>query len=546
MAFALTSQRTYNHKESYMEPTLPFERSPRGCRTPHRSFFHSYPLVLCLGVTALGMPDVGICASPQSQAPLLIEAPSDIPPAIAQAFPSPQMAKRWVRKHRTMALNPAALDALHSSRKESKATVTLDLFETGTRTLEIDEPQAQRNRARVWRGRLQGDSESDVTLAMRGRKMVGTIYSNQRLYKIEPTEDNRHRLVEIDEDALPPDHHPLVVPDDGTPADLPDPEPDLQQPDAAVPTMTGSVTTASATTTNTMVDLLVVYTSTARAKQGGRAAMNALVALGVDLANQAYSNSGIAMRLRLARAAEVAYRESGNISTDLTRLRNTTDGFMDQVHQLRNQYKADLVALIVDNGGGYCGIAYVMANGPRAGFANYAFSVTDRECVANNTLTHELGHNMGNAHDRASGGTGVYPYSYGYRDPIGKFRTIMAYPCPTVSCPRVKYFSNPKILINGRLAGIDHRITPTNSADNARSMNEVRRIVAAWRTGTSTSAATSPNTSRNSQSNTQINAPDDGDESDDESGDESEDDALDEARTDSHGTSRGKVHAPFP
>ncbi|NJL17883.1 MAG: hypothetical protein HC938_12475 [Nitrospira sp.] len=93
--------------------------------------------------------------------------------------------------------------------------------------------------------------------------------------------------------------------------------------------------------------------------------------------------------------------------------------------------------------------------------------MTDRDCVANSTLTHELGHNMGNAHDRASGGTGVFAYSYGYRDTVGKFRTIMAYPCPTVSCPRVKYFSNPKIKINGRPAGIDHRVNPTNSADNA-------------------------------------------------------------------------------
>jgi hypothetical protein len=301
------------------------------------------------------------------------------------------------------------------------------------------------------------------------------------------------------------------------------------------------VTTAAATTI-TNVDLLVVYTPTARARQGGQAAMNALIALGVDLANQAYSNSGIAMQLRLARAAEVAYRESGNISTDLSRLRKTTDGFMDQVHQLRNQYKADLVALIVDNGGGYCGIAYVMANGPRASFANYAFSVTDRECVANNTLTHELGHNMGNAHDRASGGTGVFAYSYGYRDTVGKFRTIMAYPCPNVSCPRVKYFSNPKILINGRPAGVDHRINPTNSADNARSMNEVRTIVAGWRTGATTSAATSADPLKNSRSNSRGDSLVDGEESDDDV----DDDSLGEARTDSHGNSHEQFRTPFP
>ncbi|NJL17884.1 MAG: hypothetical protein HC938_12480 [Nitrospira sp.] len=196
--------------------------------------------------------------------------------------------------------------------------------------------------------------------------MAGTIVSGERLYKIEPTEDNRHRLVEIDDDAMRPDHHPLVVPDDGTPADPPDPEPELQQPSTAA--ASGSVTTAAATT-NTIVDLLVVYTSTARAKQGGQASMNALIALGVDLANQAYRNSQIAMQLRLVRAAEIAYTETGNISTDLSRLQRTNDGFMDSVHQLRNQYKADMVALIVDNGGAYCGIAYVMANARRCPLA---------------------------------------------------------------------------------------------------------------------------------------------------------------------------------
>ena len=521
-----------------MEQTLPLRQSSRGRRTHHLLFLSPHTMVFCLCVAALGVPTAGICASTGSPVPLFIEPPSNIPPAIDQAFPSPQMSKRWVRRHRAMELNPAALDAMKLARKESKQDFSLDLFDAGTRTLELDKPEVHGNKAKVWRGRLRGDQDSDVTLAVRGKKMAGTIVSGQRLYKIEPTEDNRHRLVEIDDDAMRPDHHPLVVPDDGTPAELPAPEPELQQPSAAA----GSVPTAAATT-NTMVDLLVVYTSTARAKQGGQAAMNALIALGVDLANQAYRNSQIAMQLRLVRAAEVTYTETGNINTDLVRLRSTSDGFMDQVHTLRNQYKADLVALIVDNGGSYCGIAYVMANGPRASFAPWAFSVTDRDCVSNNTLTHELGHNMGNAHDRASGGTGVFPYSYGYRDPVGKFRTIMAYPCPNVSCPRVKYFSNPKILINGRPAGIDHRINPSNSADNARSMNEVRNVVAAWRTGAATSAAASPSGSRDARPGSRADLDDD---SDDDSEDDVDDDSRDTPRKEAPEKSRGTSRAPLP
>ncbi len=516
-----------------MEPSLAIRQSPRGRTTDRLSFARSRTMALCLSIAALGLPTAGICASTPSPVPLFVETPNGIPSAIDQAFSSPEMSKQWIRRHRSLGLNPAALEAMKLARKDSKQDISLDLFDAGTRTLELDEPEIHRNKAKVWRGRVRGEQDSDVTLAVRGTKMVGTITSGQRLYKIEPAEHNRHRLVEIDEDAMRPDHHPLVVPDDGTPAEPPAPEPNLQQPDARSAAATDAVTTAAAPT-NTVVDLLVVYTSTARTKQGGQAAMNALITLGVDLANQAYRNSQIAMQLRLVRAAEVAYAETGNMSTDLTRLQRTNDGFLDQVHQLRNQYKADMVAMIVDNGGAYCGIAYVMANGPRASFASYAFSVTDRDCVANNTLTHELGHNMGDAHDRASGGTGVFAYSYGYRDPIGKFRTIMAYACPNVSCPRVKYFSNPKILINGRPAGIDHRINPTNSADNARSMNEVRNVIAAWRTGAATSAAAAPDDVKDPRAKSR-------DDSDEDSDSDLDDDADDKSGNDSQGKSRRTI-----
>ncbi|NJN71241.1 MAG: hypothetical protein HC801_13880 [Nitrospira sp.] len=156
-----------------MKPMLPFRPSSTDRRIPRCSFFRSHTMVLCLCATALSVPAVGICASAPSQPPLLIETPSDIPPAIAQAFPSPQMAKRWVRRHRTMALNPTALDAMHHARKDEKAAVTLNLFEAGTRTLEFDEPQTHPNKAKVWHGRLRGDSESDVTLVMRGQKDGG-------------------------------------------------------------------------------------------------------------------------------------------------------------------------------------------------------------------------------------------------------------------------------------------------------------------------------------------------------------------------------------
>lgn len=455
-----------------MEPTPPILQSQTGDAGRRLPFLYRNTAVICLCITVFATPSVVQSASTPSQIPLFAETPNARPPAIAQALPEPQILKRWVRRQRTLTLNSAALDVMSRPRTEAQTDVTLDLFDAGPRMLDLDQPRNHPKQMKVWRGRLRGEAGSDVTLVAHGTTMVGTILSNQRLYKIEPAGGNLHRLVEIDEAALPPDHHPIVVTDDAS-VEAPPTEKTSQQTD-----------TTAAAAGDTIVDLLVVYTSAAKTQEGGQAAIEALITLAVDSANQAYSNSQIAMQLRLVHTAEVAYSESGAMDTDLSRLRSSSDGVMDQVHPLRDQHKADLVALIVDNGGNSCGIAYVMTNGPRAGFASSAFSVTARDCLANDTLAHELGHNMGNAHDRITGGTGVYPYSYGYRDEIGKFRTIMAYNCPTISCPRVKYFSNPRLLYNGRPLGIDHTVNPTSSADNARSMNDVRQIVAAWRTGT--------------------------------------------------------------
>jgi peptidyl-Asp metalloendopeptidase len=460
-----------------MAPTEPNLQSLAAGARHRFPILHPKAMGLCLSVAALAfcIPSVVMSAPTPSQIQLFEELPSPIQPPIAQAQSAPQVLKRWVRRQRAMALNRTALDVITHPRTGPPTDVTLSLFDGGPRTLDLDQPREHPKQTKVWRGRLRGEAGSDFTLVAHGTTMVGTILSNQRLYKIETIGGNLHRLIEIDEAALPPDHHPIVVTDED-PVAAPPTDGTSQQTD----------TTAEAAG-DTIIDLLVVYTSAAKTHEGGPGAIEALITLAVDSANQAYSNSQIAMQLRLVHTAEVAYSESGAMDTDLPRLRSATDGVMDQVHQLRDQHKADLVALIVDNGGNSCGIAYVMVNGPRAGFASSAFSVTARDCLANDTLAHELGHNMGNAHDRVTGGTGVYPYSYGYRDEIGKFRTIMAYSCPT-SCPRVKYFSNPRLLYNGRSLGIDHAVNPTNSADNARSMNEVRHIVAAWRASTTDAA----------------------------------------------------------
>lgn len=83
---------------------------------------------------------------------------------------------------------------------------------------------------------------------------------------------------------------------------------------------------------------MVVYTPAGRAAGGGTTAMNALINLAIAETNTAYLRSGVIPGLRLVHTEEIAYAESGNFSTDLSRLTNPSDGFMDNVHALRNGY----------------------------------------------------------------------------------------------------------------------------------------------------------------------------------------------------------------
>ena len=164
-----------------MEPTTPIPQSPV-CDEGHRlSFLRSRTIVLCFFITVLGTSSAVMGASTPPLIPLFTEAPSTAPPAIAQALPAPQTLKRWVRRHRTMTLNPAALDVMNRPRTEAHANVTLNLFDIEPRTLDLDQPSEHPNQTKVWRGRLRGETGSDVTLVVHGTTMVGTILSDQRL-----------------------------------------------------------------------------------------------------------------------------------------------------------------------------------------------------------------------------------------------------------------------------------------------------------------------------------------------------------------------------
>lgn len=310
-----------------------------------------------------------------------------------------------------------------------------------------------------WRGQVVSVPGSEVALTLRGGMLAGSIRTGTDIYEIRP-ERGRHVLEQLNQRSFPECGGGV--------------RPSL--PIAMGSSISPDTTTTDAPATSAGVNeilLLSMYTPQARDAAGGVTQIQAQIQAAVDLANVAFANSAVNAHYTLAATALANHNDTGNMYTDLSWVQGDP-----ATSSLRNQYGADLVSLIVNNGGSYCGLGYVMES-VGSSFAPYAFQVTALGCaVGNLSLAHEHGHNLGMEHDPADGpspSAASYTWSFGhYVD--GVFRTVMSYPNPCPSgCNRVTYFSSPLISYLGYPTGV------ANQRDNARTANSDAAIVAAFR-----------------------------------------------------------------
>ena len=354
----------------------------------------------------------------------------------------------------------ASMEAWTEDPSSASAALELNLFPDLSHVAVLDRVAFEWETNVVWIGHLEGVDDSLVVLVVGDGVAVGTIRWKDRAFRLRYLPQGAHVVEEVDLTAFPAELEPIPI------------FPEIEEGDTP-----GGRLSRKLVDNGTTIDLMVAYTQAARSAAGGTTAMQNLITLGVAETNIAFANSQMVSRLRLVHMVEVSYTESSSLTTDLSRVQAPSDGYMDNVHTLRNTYGADLVKLVVANtAGNACGVAYLMAGWHNRAFESSAFSVTARPCITPNyTFGHELGHNLGANHAPGDGGlgTGAFNYSFGYKNPQALFRTIMAYDC-SPSCPRLLYFSTPAVTYQGSVVG-------TTNQNNAASGTNVRSVVTNFR-----------------------------------------------------------------
>lgn len=361
----------------------------------------------------------------------------------------------------------------------------------------------------VWRGEVDKTGEPVTLMWWSDGHVSGTIRHDGHLFMVKSATGGMHEIVEVAPKMLPPDHapanrellrkmglrrDPLTRQGDAsmmrsamqhagmaTGPHHRHARDDIEKLEDAPASATGDETATRSPRPqvdqssgggplkdDVTITLLVAYTP-AVARHYEDPARD-LVALAVEEANQSFRNSGLGqIHLKLVHTYETGYVESGSHFEHVWRFADKGDGYMDEVHALRDKYKAAVSVLMVHDPMG-CGLATrVRAD------ADEAFAVVHHECATSMySLAHEIGHIIGARHDYALDNT-TTPYPFGHGYVYGnKWRTMMSYKDACGDCPRLPVWSSPAVKVGGVPAG-------STKHDNAKVLAEQAQRVARFR-----------------------------------------------------------------
>lgn len=201
-----------------------------------------------------------------------------------------------------------------------------------------------------------------------------------------------------------------------------------------------------------MIDVLWVCTPAAIDYMGSTEEMLLQCQIAVEDANTTFANTLLPFSVRIVGLHRTEYEETEDY---LSHLQNPNDGYMDEVHGIRDAKGADIVALVTASGG--CGVAWVAPDNP-----DYGFQECSAGCLLNagaHPFRHELGHNLGSQH-YVTDTYGYFSWSSGHRLTPNSGTEIGT----SMAGNNIPYFSNPNVYYGGVPTGVP--IGPDEEADN--------------------------------------------------------------------------------
>ncbi len=146
------------------------------------------------------------------------------------------------------------------------------------------------------------------------------------------------------------------------------------------------------------IDMLLVYNPEVHQELVDEAGVAAQIDNFISFLNLTLANSGVGTRVRLVHAEELPVVLPSTCLELLVGVRDMSDGFLDEVHPLRDAYGADLVYMLFFPALDHVGCAFA-PRPPRPDTDNLGFSVSLPLDTYVSTFAHEVGHNLGGAHD---------------------------------------------------------------------------------------------------------------------------------------------------
>lgn len=349
-----------------------------------------------------------------------------------QKFANAWIKQSWAKSFYFIRMNPRSFE---------KSSLNANLPDNFNIRIDQREKETHPGDLYSWKGIIQNPG-GNGDFVVHGNMITARISSFYFTWLVYPISDGLHVLIEVDGSKMSQDesnegYQQMIQ------QAIEDKKIELAGQQRIDPE-TGSISKA-AYSGDCKVRILVAYTTTAA---GNMADPISFIISCIDATNTAYDNSAVSFHAELAVAIEENYTESLNSATDKTRFHDVSDGYMDDVHDYRTYFDADMCVLITENlQGTTAGEAYVVAN---SSYTEPFCVVKRNQCVANLSFPHELGHLYGCRHDTYVDNTSTpYSYGHGYVSLANKWRTVMAYNnyCADngSTCTRIQYFSNPNV-----------------------------------------------------------------------------------------------------